>query len=291
MARKRTIYVSALNITLHEHSAERYIELFKFIRSKKLRAKYHGDRRAGIVSLGKRESKDSQFLIGQICSFVELDPTDQWFNDRTGQPAEDEDLEKLEVPEYLKPGMRLFYFAFFPQRHRLFFESRSHGGQSLGPNNARRIFENFLSDQAVIEKFGAGNVTIEPQTEALSHIFRISRLDYLSMFVTRPNPDDTEDAAARVKKRMKTQNAQQFEEHLKAEKGESLKPDKETVELAEVASSNGYVYGRGRDEAGDPIEESTKSHPLRRREQYDPAVETPDSVIVSAAMSFFRGTK
>lgn len=287
MARKRAIYLSVLNLTLHQHSAERYVQLLRFIRRHQIKSKYHGDRHAIIGFLG-RPNENGDFVRGQIFSFIELDVAEQWLNTETSKPAENEELDSINIPEHLKPGMRIFSFIFFPKKHRLVFETRSSEGKSLGPESARKLFEIFLKAPKVIKEFGAGEVTIEPRKDALDKVLGIPKLKQLSIFITRPNPDDNESIEAIVKERMSNQNLQSFEEQLKAESGQSINPDEHTKNLASVAESNGYVEGKGKDGDGNPIDESTRDHPLRERAEYDPDTQTAFGVILEKAREIMR---
>ena len=283
MARNKSIVLSVLNITLHEHDTDKYIKLLQFIRRNQIKVRYHGDRHAMIGHLG-RPKEDKEYLTGQILTFVELDPADQWLNTQTNKPAEDEDLESIQIPEHLKPGMRMYNFAFFPKKHRLVFESRSAEGFSLGPESARRIFEFFQKSQRVMSTFGPGEVTIEPSREALSKVLGIAQLKSLSIFITRPNPDDNQTTEEIVKERLERQNLKSLEENLKAESGKSIEPDEETVSLAQVAESNGYVNGSGKDDQGAPINESTKDHPMKERTKYDPQTQTGFDAFLNKAV-------
>mgnify|MGYP000887922734 CR=1 FL=1 len=62
-----------------------------------------------------------------------------------------------------------------------------------------------------------------------------------------------------------------------------VKPDRETREMAEVAATNGSVYGRGRTADGLPVEDSTKARPMLRYEYVNTEVETVADVLQRSA--------
>lgn len=290
MPRNRTLYVSALNIALHRHGPQIYVDLLGFIKDKKIRARFHGDRHAIIGYFDRPEGQEetSAEIKGQILTFVEIDPNEPWLNFETGKRAEDDDLDGMSVPDHLKPGMRIYNFVLFTRKHRIVFESRTAEGHSLGPANARRIFEVLLKNPEVIEQFGPCEVTIEPTEDALENILSIKRLEFLELHFTRPNPDDNEDDAEEIRRRMDEQNADTYKQQLSAPKGESLSPDDQTRRHARVAASNGYVNGRGKDAANDPVNESTRAHPLRKRAEFNPETQTAFDALLTKAREIMR---
>lgn len=290
MARNRTIQVSALNVALHRHSESRYIELLQFVKQRRIRAKYHGDRHAmlGFLDMQSEVGEAPIVMRGQILSFVEIDPNDAWLNMSTGKQAEESDLNGMSVPEHLKPGMRIYDFVFFPKKHRLMFESRTADGNSLGPLNAKRIFEILFKHPDALAEFGPTEVTVEPKVDAVDRILEICRLQHLEMTFTRPNPDDNEDDAEEIRRRMDEQNAERLDQNLAAPKGEGLTPDDQTKRFARIAASNGYVNGKGKDEHDNPVNESTKSHPLKERIEFDPNTQTSFSALLGKAKEILQ---
>ena len=62
-----------------------------------------------------------------------------------------------------------------------------------------------------------------------------------------------------------------------------VEPDAETREMAEVAATNGFVYGRGRTADGLPVEDSTKARPMLRHEYVNTEVETVADILQRSA--------
>lgn len=207
----------------------------------------------------------------------------------TGKVASDGDLAPIQVPEHLKPGFRRYNFVFLPKKHRLFFETRTSEGRTIGPTVAQRVFEKLLNQKPLMERFGMAEVIPEPQREALARILKMHRLDWLELFITRPNPDDAGGETEReVLKRLQEQNAKSHTEQYHAVNGETLKPDARTQSLARVANSNGYVSGRGRDSDNKVIRESTQNHPLRYPVKYNENQQSGIAVLIDTARDLAR---
>jgi hypothetical protein len=123
------------------------------------------------------------------------------------------------------------------------------------------ILNNSLSQ----DRFGEVDVTVIPEANAVDRIFRIPELSRLEIIVLRPNPDDLGEYEKEVFEKIDKQNARRYETALVKKRGRgSLKPDEDTRALADIAASNGYVKGHGRDAEGLLTDESTRDHPERR---------------------------
>ncbi|GHB30310.1 hypothetical protein GCM10009038_31350 [Salinicola rhizosphaerae] len=202
---------------------------------------------------------------GELISFVDINPDDPWLNLSSGKTAGEDELRKLKIPDHLKPGMRRFHFVFFPKTHRLVFESKNTKGETLGPSSAQRAFERLLNTEDLNLLFGPIDVIVEPEKNALDEIFKIEKLKSVTIFITRPNGDDTGDAEREIMRRLEKMNAQSTTEVYNARKGESLKLDEEAKSYAEIGSHNGYVQARGKNSANEPVFESTEQYPMKER--------------------------
>ena len=90
------------------------------------------------------------------------------------------------------------------------------------------------------------------------------QLRRLDIHLERPNPDDLTDEANRILEKLVRQGAKSQDLALTKAPGVSnLTPDEDTKTLAEIAATNGYVSGRGRDEEGNITTVSTSEHPKR----------------------------
>lgn len=262
----RTFYVGALNIKMHPHSPEAYVEALKQAFRTRVSVSYLSDRHAMIGMFNPHNlDRPMDGYEGQLLSFVDFDPSEPWIDTAKGKQANATDLEKIVIPERLKPGMKRFNFAFFPESHRLVYEAKSHEGNSLGPRSAQKAFERILNDSTLQDKYGPIDVIIEPKKEALDKILGIARLSKLKIYVTRPNADDNHDAELEFMERLERMHAQSHTEEYHARQGQGLTLDKETRTLAKIGSHNGYVEGSGRNAQNEPVYESTSEHPLRER--------------------------
>ena len=292
MAKEKTLRVSALNIILHPHSPERYVSILRTTRRNKITTRYRGDRHAMIGYLSQSGPDDATGAIeGQIYTYSQIDPNEPWLDMETGKQADQEDLDAVSLPEHLKPSLRRYNFVFFPKKHRLFFESYSHEGHSLGPTSAQKIFENLLNHDSLAEKFGQAEVVLVPTHEALDRILSMPQLSTLTIFINRPNADDVDDVEDEVMRRLEEMDAQSHTEAFKAGPGKSVKPDRRARAMADVGSSNGYVEGKGIGPQGKAVTESTRDHPLREPVTYDPSVEQPTGVLRRAAEKLLNSIK
>ncbi len=213
--------------------------------------------------------------------------TGKWLDLKAREPVDDAELEGVNVPEHLKPGLETFEFLFYPQRHRLFFVSRERE-ESFAPIDAARYFQALLNQPILRNEFGEIVVTPEPERDSLRKILAIPKLRRLEMQISPPNPDDFEEFEQEVKDRLKAQNAKRMDISLVASRGEILVPDEQTQALAEVAKSNGRVIGRGLDDEGHVVELSTKQHPILETAEYDPDLEYPSTALYAVAADFIR---
>jgi len=275
MAKEKKVSIGALNITMHPHSPQHYVQLFKDAKIMKCFARLSKDK-AGLIAtanyLDKSKGKTSA-LTGDLYRFNDIDLQGNWFNTQTGQHAEEEDLERVSIPEHLKPNSSRFQYLFFPESHVLFYESY-YDGHTLGHRNAKKLVEGALNDPRLVEKYGNIDVTIIPSREELSKAMEIPRMDRLTMLIKRPNPDNHKKAERKVLERLNAQNVSEYQSELTSIPGSSIEPDPETKALSEIAARNGTVQVKGRDSKGHPVQYNTVDHPWSHSEYYDPEVET-----------------
>jgi len=272
MARKRTLIVAVLNITMHPHSTEKYIELFKDAFRLNNSTMYQANHYALIGSFHPiAGTKENEGFHGGIYRFLDFDSGEPWINLSENKEASEEDLEEVNIPDNLRPGYHSNGYVFFPKEHLLFFERASSGQKALGPRHAKKIFEKLLNQKELTEKYGHIDVTIEPSHEALDKILKMPILSKLKLTITKPNPDFFGSGTDQeVEARFNALNAKSFEAELTAERNESLTPDEGICSLANVAASNGKVIGEGYDENGVRKQESTENHPYIETAKYDP---------------------
>lgn len=280
--------MGAINIAMHNpHSPERYVELFKeMMRLKKivqvrgLHAIMLGS--ASALEQGKLENG----ITGEFYHFVQIDPNEPWFDIVEKDKASDEDLQKIKIPEQLKPHFAKFYFVFFPKAHRLFIQLKD-GKNTISINTIRSALTKLLSDEE-LEKFGTIEVTVEPESESIEKIFAIPSIRTLKIELVRPNPDDHHEQELKFLSKLEGQGAGKMTVEFKASKGNSLAPDQETKILAKVASSNGAVYASGRNQNGIPVKLSTVDMPMIERIEFNQNTQTPLDALISAGKTALK---
>lgn len=276
MARPKKIEVSALNISMHNpHSPQGYVDLIKRARA---RRKVFGQGELHALMLGSltglATAVEKNELSGEVFRFVKVDDGAPWFNTLTNEQAKDNEIADLNIPPNLRAHMQRIQFIFFPREHELWFISND-GKNRLGPKRMESFFQNLLDEASISQNGPQIEVTALPDKSALREMLKIYQLDRLILQFKRPNPDDAADIAGRIMKRLEQQNVARLHEELVATKGESIKPDAQTIAEAGVAARNGRVEVIGKDEEGLNVRESTDERPLRTVLKVDSDVETP----------------
>lgn len=280
--RPKLIRLGMLNIEMHRpHSPERYVRLFQQAFS--MGAKVQLDS-LHVCMLGQLDQPDLQDstapLAGEIFRFVQLDPSDPWFNTRTNRPADDNEVEQINIPDHLLPHLQRVPFVFFPHAHRLVVVTRmgrvaayQQKRAALGPSTAAKFFRRLFGQDELRQVFNQVNVTTIPRADAVSAILAMPQIERLTMVLTRPNPgDDGEDESKRLLQRMEQQNARRVTIELDAADAQGLTPDEQTQDVAEQAAQSGHVTAKVR-ESGRVVERSTEGMPrievaeLRERTQ------------------------
>ncbi|MDD2270977.1 MAG: DUF4747 family protein [Desulfuromonadaceae bacterium] len=288
MTQLKKIRIVSLNITIQPHTPDMYVDLLRKAFKLKKPVRLRGSDYGMIGSL--KYNPESETVTGDIYKFLSIDLTKPWFNSKKLQKAEDEDLEELNIPDNLKPNLETFGYIFYPQGHHLFVETYS-GGNTIGPQQLKRLFDILLSSPEILATYGHVDVTIEPTAESLDQILKIPSLSRLTIRVTRPNPDDLDDLEEEVFSRMDEEHVSKEERVLTGIRGQSIEPSEATIKLARVAASNGYVKGHGQGVDNNPIEISTVKHPYIAEAVYDADVQLGSSVFYQEAESMWSSIK
>jgi hypothetical protein len=265
MGRERRLEVGALNIKTHPHSPEQYADLFKDAYELELAGKIRGSFYGIIGHMQPIKSDPVNGLEGFIYKFMNLDPNAPWLN-LDGRKVLEKDSEgRPKIPDHIKPDLKMIPFVFFPDSHRLIFDRNGISAGSL-----QRMLEAVFSREIILKKNGSVDVLVESSHESIERILRIPRKTKLTIKISKPNPDEGSEDELRVLKKMGVQNADRMEHILASKDKDGLQPDDDTKILMRTARSNGVVIAEGRDEIGEKVEESTKEHPYRFSDSYDP---------------------
>jgi hypothetical protein len=264
MSQTRQIPISALNLNAAPHPDGIYVK--SLLRASSFLIRARGSDFAKITAPKMLEiggESTSDVFVGRILLFTQIDLTAPWL-DLSSEDELSSDLKKrIEIPDNAKPNFRTFNYFFNPRNHRLYFETKNELNQTFGPKTARFVFSSMLS----LERLGRGyseiNVSIVPDESALARVLKIPHLKRLTIRVVVPNGDTTSpEAYKRVMGRLEAMNAVQEELVLiRREQSDTLNPSPEVLDMAEVASENGYVEAVGRTNSGKPIKASTNDRP------------------------------
>ena len=285
MKTTRSIKVSALNIAMHRpHSPQLYIDLFRNAKRLKALVKLGGLHGAMFGSLnGPRDYTRGALLTGEIYRFVNLDSSEPWFNMQTNEAASEDDMGAVQIPKHLLPHLQFIEFAFRPDTHELWFISQDRSDR-MGPQAAAKFFQQLFDKLFLEGKCSQVEVTALPDVETLEVLFALHKLERITIDLKRPNADDGASEEARWLKRLEDQNIRRQETSLVASPGETIKPDRETRSLAEVASRNGSVSVVGKDAEGLRVVESTVAKPLVLSRLVNSEIETSLDVLTRVAV-------
>jgi hypothetical protein len=272
MARKRTIKVAALNVSNSGEDAATYAQLFRAAFRLKRPIRVRGDQHLLLTSTTST-AETASALMGTFARFTELDPTLPWLDLTSLDAAAEEDLEQVQIPDFLKPNFSSFFYTFFPESHKFVFEIYSYSGV-ITPHLVEKFLD-LLNIPSLVEKFGSTKVNLIADIASLDVLFAIPHKRRIAIVIDRPNPDDLGDLEKEIRDRLERQSARRLTETLDAEKGKDLKPDAKTRLLGEVATGNGEVVVSGKTEQGVSVTKSTKEFPAIEATKYDPDL-TPE---------------
>lgn len=291
MSRKRQLQFGAINITMPApHSPDRYVQLFqKAVELEKV-VKLKGDwvGRLGTLRV-EQEGDGGQVVRGEFYKYIELDSTRDWFNVLRGKPAEERELESIQIPEHLKPHFQYVPFVFYPKGHRLIMVTRD-GQDVVSVAQAVAILQVIFSAPELLGAFGRMDLVIEPSRDTLEKILGMPRLRTLEIIVTPPNPDDFEEFEHDLFEEMGNQRAGSYHIILNEAEDQGLAPNDRTRKLARVAQSNGKVSGVS-GPRGKTVRLSTTEHPFVEKTHYDPDVEIRSNVLLAKAKEILQQLK
>lgn len=263
MPRRSTIQLAALNIVTHPHSTQLYADLFRdAFKINRKPIKLRGDQYGLVRSVFEIvEGKPELGLEGEIIRFMQIGADEPWFNLETTEQASDQDLKQIHIPDHLRPKMKSIRYVFLPKEHRLVFVA-SAGRNTISPTMAQQLFRDSLNHPKLRDQqHPEAIVTVEQSHEALSEIFSIPFLKELRIQFHKPNHDEGDLTEKAIYEELDEQNIGSVLTDYKADHGESLKPNKRTKLLADLAKSNGHVEGKGKDADGKKVEIDTIDHP------------------------------
>lgn len=270
MARKIKVSASVLNIRLHPHSPDLYINWIERIFRQRLIVQAHGDR-YGIISTLDRSDASRGEITGTITTFVKLERDGPWFNVAQMEMATNDQVSSVSIPQDMYPNAGSFYFLFDVTKHQLYFQSYSKG-KNLTPSSALKLFSGFAKDLDVAGSFGEASITVVQRKASLSTMFALRRIQEIEVTILKPNADFfDDDFEEKIEKHMLETKSRQFSVKYKADAGSSIKPDDDIRNISEVALTNGNVQVSGYDEKGH-VSLKSEQFPREFHDRFDPEV-------------------
>ena len=279
MPKNLKMMIGSINIKIHPHKPEMYIELFKDAIALKNIVPMRGDVYGSLSKFNFIDRKDKNLgFKGNIYKFLNIDPDQPWFDVEKEKVAEADVLKNISAIKNIKPNFCSFLYYFAPLKHRIFFTTY-YDTKSISSKSIANFFTNIFFQPSIIDKYGEVEVIVEPSTDKLDKMMKMKQIDKLELMISRPNPDDHGEAERKLLARLGKLNAKKVYEEYESVNHETLKPDADLLTLTKIAASNGYVKTSGRDDFGKKVHESTLSHPLEESVWYSDE-ESPDKVFM-----------
>lgn len=271
MAREKKLVAGIINVTMHPHSPEDYLKLFRDVFRSRKKVHISGDQYAMLTQLHKldRNQDEPGPITGDIFKFTSIDTSANWFNTETNDFASEDDVKSLSIPDNLKPNSARFSYIFYPKQHLFVYEGY-YDGKSFGPRNAVKFINHLLNDDQLNQKYGKVDVTHAPEKNSLDAALKMPFKRQIHMLITTPNPDTFESTERKFKERMRDRNIATVEQSYTAVSGSSIEVDEEIREIAKIAANNGTVAVKGRNEHNKPASYKTSDYPYTEKHYYEP---------------------
>lgn len=285
MKKINRIDLGILNITIQPHSPERYIELFYDVFKGKFIGKYYGDKQ-GIISkiVNITEDVGALSLRGEISIFTKIDTDGNWFDVKSLDEADENDLKEINIPANLRPNLTRCNFIFDATNHKMYFENRSSNNDKFGFKSIERLIYSIFNREKIVNQYGDVAVCLMPEENALERLLSYPQINKFEMRITPPNPDDLADITEKTMRRLNSMNAKNMEQSFSSKtKSQSLELDEETKQLAKIASKNGFVKVIARDAYDRVVQDSTQEHPQKVFLEYD-----IEGGVIAALINFIR---
>jgi len=266
--------MSAVNISVHPHPDGVYEQLVRHLHRKRIVRAIHGNRSGLVTQVWRSTDKELPGVYGVITTFVDFDKEGPWFDLATAEAASEDELNKVEVPDNLRPDMKQCHFILDEKNHVIsFVMDPAKGGMSA--NLMEKFLERVFSDPSVLSKFGRVSVHIVHPERSVDELFNLPKIREVFIRANRPNVGDYDgNPFKHLKEWMSDQNVNTFEQKITADESD-MQPSEETINLARVADENGFVTVAGRDNFNQAIKLSTKdSAPLVEQDNYNPKTTT-----------------
>lgn len=278
---------------MQPHSKEKYINRFneslKYIKSDFRRKDYFTIRREGYLITGVRPieaGKPELGFQGEVVRFLKFDPkdADQWIKLSEGKPAKKDDVQAVNVPADLKPNMGIFRFAFFPDSHRLTFETRS-DGRALSHKSALAVFSHFFNHPSYSDDAPHVRLNIENSHQMMARILKLDEISLFDLRLFRPNDLITAEDEEEAIKEMSDAGVEQIEIKLQRTAEKPIKLWDWVKRLAAWTPSNGSVSAKGI-ENGKKVTLSTEDKPVTKKPRFDTRITTASDAFLTESEKY-----
>lgn len=286
--RDRSFEVGVVNIRVHtRHAPEEYFALWKTL----FRGKRIAIHSNTAIMIGEARSTDkddeSAPIVGSFYKFLNIDPSQTWFDIARKKKADEDDVSQISIPDYLKPNLTEVPYIFYPKKHRLYFVSKEGGSGHAAPRTIMRMLKRITEDRAVLDRFGKVDVTVVMERAKLEEIYRWKVIKRLELVIERPNPLDYEDEEVMFEYLQGLGAESEQRVWKKARDSRTLQPDAQIKMLAVIASENGKVVASGLDDKLQKISVSSDNFPMMRRGKYSPNTQTLLGALQDLVVKYF----
>lgn len=227
---------------------ENYIALIEKIFEKAKKYETSSKQFTKIHSLNKTE----KIYSGSLVNFSVLDTDRPWYNE------EKNELQQMEVDPNLNPNGKFWDFYFYPEYHRIGIPARR--GVSFAQ------VKNYLI-QDFKEAAGALGyedvvVNVVTSAECIELIFKLEKIDKLSIEVTYSNNDNFEAFDKAIEDEMREENVGCLKVHVESPKRGSIVLKKRSYigSLLRFSKNNGKAKANGHID-GRPFKINTDNYP------------------------------
>jgi hypothetical protein len=255
MPETRDVEFAVMNVAAEPHRNVQYSRLLRSI-SRRPRP-FWGDDFAAIT---EPEEYEPGIFLGTVLIWQEIDPNKPAVNKDTLQEVRMENTG-IRIPANLGLNGRHFFYVLRERDHKVFYESKNDEGHQLAPSRFKRLLDLAFAPVNLRGELSV-TVTVVPDEDGLSKVLAIPHITMLQIFLAAPNPDQIEGIERRVLKRLTDQGAKSQEIIFSAKSRKAgIRPNRETLEDAQVAADNGLVTATGYDNGGNKL-------PTRSTDQY-----------------------
>lgn len=263
MSNQRKLQLGVVNITIHPHTANDYVDLLN-LSAKVGAVQIRGTTYAEL----KHPEFVDDFLYAEIYKYTDIDKSSSWYNKSSEKLATPEEVDAIAIPDNLAPNAGKFSVYFYPRKHLIFYQSY-YQNQKLSPNQVVTVFENLFSHHKIKSKYGIVNVTHVPEKKKVEELISNTQKETLQFELTRPNPDSLEEVEREIMERMNNRNVAVHRQEYKSIDNTFIEMDEDMKTLARVAAKNGKVTSRVKESNGAKTILSTQAFPFTVTEYFD----------------------